>query len=223
MKNYLLLIFVLLLTLSCSNEHENSYTGQHSKDCSYIKKVMDTLELKYCKEYFEIGALKREGKFVGEFPVDWHKFYRKSGTLETEIEYIWIHGRQKSEINQRICYSENGDTIKEQSNFCKINVKSDTITLGEEINAEIELTCPYWENSRIEFNFRIPHDSLYTRQIYTGKRYCKYDYKPKDTGTNSIILSINEFVYDTSNYLPDSMKTVSERVIYLDYEYYVKK
>jgi len=223
MRFTFLIMILQLLIYSCTTRTNYSNQEYPTEDCEFIRKVMDSLDLMTCREYYETGELRREGKYIGKIPVDWHKFYKKTGILETEIEYVFFKDKSTSMINQIISLDSIGDTIKKHSNFFIINVEKDTILLGETFYAEIELKTPYWENSRIEFVFRIPDDPLNNRHIFTGNRTCIYDYKPIDTGVFYLDMTLIESIFDTTTVSIDSMITESQRVMYLNYEYYVKE
>jgi hypothetical protein len=216
--------FQIILTTGCVDPNYKSTKQELKWDCEFVREVNDTLSIIHCKEYYETGELFREGDYIGEVMVRWHKFYRKDGSLEKEIEYVWLENDSSGTVNQLIRYDEKGDTLKSRSNYFSINAERDTIVFGDTFKAEIILAAPHWDTSFAEFYFDIPHDTSSLRVLCNGELSVQYDYTPNDTGTMFMSGYLKEFNSDTIDFKNRlTNQGIKYRIMHFDYKYIVKE
>ncbi len=229
------IIIILSLVVSCSFDknqkgdsnrkiHREYYDNNNLKsECEQVEVINDSVKKTYCKKYYENGKLYSAGNYINDNPINWHKFYRDDSTMYKLIEYVIVGDKNNQDsafINQVINFKENGDTNYLTSNFYRILSNYDTILLGDEYKANIELTVPYFKNSKIYFLIEIPDDSTKLRRLFSGSNIVKYDYLPKDTGIfdyNGVIREIDDSV------IPTNQKTITKcREMQFNLKYYVQ-
>lgn len=214
---------IILLIHSCTSYNNDRENHIEKTNCDYIRTTQDSLNIYYCREYYDNGSLYREGKFVEDTAIEWHTFYNEDGSLNMKVEYAWYTAHTDSQPRQIIRFDQNGDTIQSQSNYYRIFCK-DTIELSDTFYAKIDVSISDWDSVLIETYFDIPNDTNFLRLVNNLKTTIVYDYVPKDTGLYT--MSGHMLIYNGDS-VAKGNDTLNKELRYMqmsfDKEYYVKK
>lgn len=213
----------LFIIIGCTSTKRDAANQIEKVNCEFIRTTQDSLNIYYCKEYYDNGFLYREGKYVEDTAIDWHTFYNEDGSLYMKVHYEWLNGHTNSNPQQIIKFDTNGDTIKSQSNYYRIFC-NDTIALGDTFYAQIDVSISDWDSVLIETYFNIPNDTIFLRLMNNLTTTIDYDYVPQDTGLFS--MSGQMIIYNGDS-VAKRNDTLNKGLIYMlmnfHKEYYVKE
>ena len=229
------LFFTFSMIVSCNNKYETKEYYDSNDNLDSVVSYNDNLEksviiikdenTKYVKSYHENGKMSYEGEYYKKLKNGFWKYYDKEGVLEKVFEYRNICGEQHT--NQGIYFTKKGDTLKDKSNFVKIEYKN--LLKVEEItkilfkyhrvlNRDSQLELVFSQDFNKDFSNR---DSVEKTNLFTSADGFLIKMAYKTEGKRIIRGYIKEFEYRGYDSLKDET-TIAERFVYFELPFNIK-
>ncbi|MDP2684502.1 MAG: hypothetical protein Q8P20_05620 [bacterium] len=185
MNNLKLIISIIILLGSCTEDGNNNITDVTTKEIGYVlegtfsRTIYDSLKIYDCCVYDSLsGRLVKSGEHIiysddSIQPIGWLKYWDTTGKLTKQIDFIAFQGSRVSEINQVIKFgSDTLDTLFYESKFLRHKLTyldEDTVEIYLNYRGRMENESNYaficltgnkdefvFRSTKPEIKFRIP-------------------------------------------------------------------
>jgi hypothetical protein len=211
-----LIILLCATFIACTQNEKLGEVNILSKECETITK-----ELEKCKLY-EKGILKSEGLFFKGQKINFHGYFNKQGDIISMKQFIVLEESDSTYLNQEIFFDEKGDTIKDNSYYYDINIKSDSVIIGDSIILEITANIPLeaTRSYRLEIQMDYLEDINKMLVFVSDKLNKKIVLNPKTIGKKEVqgIILVGEFEKSDSTDIKNPLRV---QKFYFNFSYRV--
>ena len=229
------LFFTFFMIVSCNNKYETKEYYDSNDNLDSVVSYNDNLEksviiikdenTKYVKSYHENSKMSYEGVYYKKLKNGFWKYYDNEGVLDKAFEYKNICGEQHT--NQVIYFTKTGDTIKNKSNFVKIEYK-ENLKINEITRILFKYHRVLSKKSKLELVFSQDFneyfsniDSVEKTNLFTNVDGFLIKMKYISAGKRIIRGYIKEFEDRSYDSLKDET-TIAERFVYFEMSFDVK-
>lgn len=243
MKNKLILITMVLLLISCTNENfkeefypngglkirlqindkgipnglfEEYYSSGElkTKGTNLNGKTIDTVY-----SYYKDGSIKEKGNINGRYKYGWWLYYNDKGNLNKKVEYRKLNDSTIFE-NQTIHYKEAGEINFDKSWFFEIKLP-DTLKLGKNIGELYYYSYSKPDEKYMYVVIENEYENKITKKdtFADDANYTKFGVFAARSG----FLNIKGEIYEEELYLKEIEKDSSELIINTHIKYFEKK